>query len=50
MDLDEHNNQLRNHARGSDACQVVGTGFSLYGRAQLDRGLEYVGELLKQPS
>jgi len=25
---------------------MVGTGFSLYGRAQLDRGFEYVGALL----
>jgi hypothetical protein len=26
----------------------VGTGFSLYGRAQLDRGFEYVSELMKR--
>ena len=26
----------------------VGTGFSLYGRAQLDRRFEYVSELMKR--
>ena len=33
--------------RWSGAGQV-GTGFSLYGRAQLDRGLEYASEPVKQ--